>query len=91
MYQLTRMDQNLKLGEVGVQAKRKKRKKKTNKHLYSINKLSIKTNTQNYFFFVHLDAIIYQQRQKTQNAIIYAISIFRFTSFQFINLFNLEH
>ena len=79
MYQLTRMDQNLKLGEVGVQAKRKKRKKKTNKHLYSTNKLSIKTNTQNYYFFVRLDAIIY------------AISIFRFTSFQFINLFNLEH
>ena len=65
------MDQNLKLGEVGVQAKRKKRKKKTNKHLYSINKLSIKTNTQNYYFFVHLDAIIYQERQKTQNIIVF--------------------
>ena len=34
----------------------------SNKHLYSINKLSIKTKIQNYCFSIYFDAIIYQQR-----------------------------
>ena len=75
-------------------------KKPSNKHLYSISKLSIKTKIQNHCFSIYFDAIIYQPRQKNKthhcfliyySAIIYAISIYRFfTSFQFINLSNLK-
>ena len=84
----------------GVQQQQQQQQKPSNKHLYSISKLSIKTKIQNHCFSIYFDAIIYQPRQKNKthhcfliyySAIIYAISIYRFfTSFQFINLSNLK-
>ena len=86
----------------GVQQQQQQQQQQppSNKHLYSINKLSIKTKIQNHCFSIYFDAIIYQPRQKNKthhcfliyySAIIYAISIYRFfTSFQFINLSNLK-
>ena len=37
----------------GLEYKKKKNTKTLNKHLYSINKLSSKTNAQNHYFLVH--------------------------------------
>ena len=36
-----------------------------NKYLFSINKLSTKTMTQNHYFVIHYNTIIYYQRHKT--------------------------
>ena len=60
---------------------KKKKKKSSNKHLYSINKLLAKTNMQNYCFLIHYKRHLFtikDKRHKTPLVFILLIILFCF-------------
>ena len=63
-HQQGRVDLGFQVWGQSIRRKKIQKKKNSNRHLYSTKKLLIKINTQNHYFLIHKNVIIYQQRQK---------------------------